>query len=155
MVLIRVPDPVDRITVLNTCDCYAKFIFHRDSTLHYTNKSNLYFFQVPSICSSKKLRYFTKFRFIRNFANFLIFIEINISFFFSDTVRCISSNVEIVLNLMDDRTFVSINSREMIFHAQEFNNFEGENNLFIMDVISQDSNGDRIYSMPLRFRTNS
>lgn len=43
----------------------------------------------------------------------------------------------------------------MIFHMQEFNSFEGENNLFIMDVISQDSNGDRIYSMPLRFRTNS
>lgn len=44
--------------------------------------------------------------------------------------------------------------KEMIFHTQEFNSLEGENNLFIMDV-PQDSNGNCIYSMPLRFRTNS
>lgn len=118
--------PVNRVTLLNTYDCYTKFIFHRDATLHYTSKSNLYFFEVPSICSSKKISH--QVSIYSKLCKFL--------FFFSDTVRCISSCIKIDNCVeFNGRSNVSTNSREMIFRTQELNSFEDENDSFIMDVI--------------------
>lgn len=58
------------------------------------------------------------------------------SFSFPDTVRRISSNIKIDNCVeFNGRSNVSTNSKEMIFHTQEFNSFEGENNLFIMELL--------------------
>lgn len=128
MVLIRVPDA--RLSIVSPFS--TPTIVTRNSFFIVTRR---YIIQVNPIYIFSRFhpfvrvrRYLTKFRFIRNFANFY--------FFFSDTVRCISSCIKIDNCVeFNGRSNVSTNSREMIFRTQELNSFEDENDSFIMDVI--------------------
>lgn len=127
MVLIRVPDA--RLSIVSPFS--TSTIVTRNSFFIVTRR---YIIQVNPIYIFSKFhpfvrvrRYFTKFRFIRNFANFC---------FFFDTVRCIFSCIKIDNCVeFNGRSNVSTNSRKMIFRTQELNSFEDENDSFIMDVI--------------------